>query len=57
MEKLCMHTFKSCSGRKCVLIILVQPYGSKAGLFKGNLFWVGQCDTSTFILEEKLIQY
>ena len=52
-----MHTFKSCSGRKCVLIILVQPYGLKAGLFKGNLFWVGQCDTSTFILEEKLIQY
>ena len=28
----------------CVLVILVQLYGSMAGLFEGNLFWVGQYD-------------
>ena len=26
-------------------------------LFQGNLFWVGEYDGLTFILEEKLIQY
>ena len=32
------------SGRDCVLIILFQLHGSKAGLFEGNLCWVGQYD-------------
>ena len=32
------------SRRDCVLIILFQLYGSKVGLFQGNLFWVGQYD-------------
>ena len=36
---------------------LISTYGSKAGLFEGNLFWIGWCDTLTFILEEELIQY
>ena len=45
------------SERDCVLIILFELYGSKAGLFESNLFWVGHYDPlSTFILEE-LIQY
>ena len=26
------------SGRECVLTILLQLYGSEAGLFEGNLF-------------------
>ena len=45
------------SGSDCVLIILFQLYGSKTGLFEGDLFWVGQYDPPTFILEERLIQY
>ena len=44
-------------GRDYVLIILFQIYGSKAGLFESNLFWVGQYDSlsplSTFILGEE----
>ena len=44
MKKLYMHTIIGSSGRDCVLTILFQLYGSKAGLFEGNLFWVGQCD-------------
>ena len=45
-------------GRDCVLIILFQLDGSKAGLLEGTFFWVGQYEPSpTFILEEKLIQY
>ena len=32
----------SSSGRGFVLIILFQRYGSKAGFFESNLFWVGQ---------------
>ena len=29
------------SGRDCFLIILFQIYSAKAGLFQGNLFWMG----------------
>ena len=32
------------SRRDCVLIILFHIYGSEAGIFEGNLFWVGQYD-------------
>ena len=35
-------------------------HDSRAGLFEGDLFWVGQYDPPIppiFILEEKLIQY
>ena len=50
-----MRTIIGSSGRNFVLIILFQLYGSKAGLFEGNLFWVGQHDPPpTFMLEEKL---
>ena len=45
------------SGRDCSLIILFHVYASETGLFQGNLFWVGEYDALTFILEEKLIQY
>ena len=44
MKKPCMHTIIGSSGRDCVLIILFQLYGTKAGLFEDNLFWVGQYD-------------
>ena len=37
--------------------IFLQLYVCKAGLFKGNLFWLGQYDPTTFILEEELIHY
>ena len=40
-----MHTIIGSSGRDHVLIILFQLYGPKAGLFKSNLFSVGQCDS------------
>ena len=40
----------------CALIILFQLYDFKAGLFEGNLFWVGQYDSPTFVLEEELVQ-
>ena len=37
-----MRTIISSSERDCVLIILFQLYGTKAGHFKeGSLFWVG----------------
>ena len=53
-----MHKIICSSGRDCVLIILFQLYGSKAGLFDDSLFWVGQYDSlPTFILAEKLMQY
>ena len=53
-----MHTIIGSSRPDCILIILFQLYGSKAGLFEGDLFWVGQYDPSqTFILEDELIQY
>ena len=57
MRKPYMRTIIDCSGSDCILIILFQLYDPKAGLFEGNLFWVGQYDPSTFILEEELNQY
>ena len=39
-----MCTITGSFRRDCVLIILFQLHGSKAGLFEGNLFWVGQYD-------------
>ena len=52
-----MHTIIGSSGRDSVLIILFQLYGSRAGIFEGNFFCVGQYDPPVFILEEELIQY
>ena len=40
-----MRTIIGSFGRVCVLVILFQLYGSEAGLFEGNLFWVGQYDS------------
>ena len=60
MKKPYMHTIIGFSGRGCVLIIIFQLCGSKAGIFEGNLFWVGQCDPQPsywIILEEELIHY
>ena len=59
MKKLYMHTVIGSSGRGCVLIVFFHCYSSKAKLFESNLFLVGKYDPppSTFILEEKLIQY
>ena len=57
MKKLYMRTKIGSSERGSVLIILYQLYGSKAGLFDGNLLWAGQYDPPTSILEEELIQY
>ena len=42
MKKPYMCTNIGSSKRDCVLIILFQHYGSKAVLFQGNSFWVGQ---------------
>ena len=58
MKKPYMWSIIGSSGWEFVLIILFQLYGSKAGLFENDLFWVGQYDSPppTFILE-KLIQY
>ena len=39
-----MNTIVGSSRRDCVIVILFQLYGSKAGLFEGDLFWVGQYD-------------
>ena len=44
MKKLYVRTIIGSSGRDCVLIIVFQLYGSKAGHFKGNLLWVHQYD-------------
>ena len=58
-----MRTIIGSSEGDCVFVTLFPLYGSKAGLIKDNLFWVGQYDsrpppsTPTFILEEKLSQY
>ena len=41
MKKPYTDTIIGSSGMDCVLIILFQLYGSKARLFKGNLFLVG----------------
>ena len=53
-----MHTFIGSTGSNCVLIILFQLYGSRAGLIEGDFFsgWVS-ITPPTFILEEELIQY
>ena len=50
MKKSYMHTIIGPSERDCVSIILLQLYGSNAGLFEGRSVW-----PPTFILEE-LIQ-
>ena len=42
MKKQYMRTIIGSSGRDCVLIMLFQLYGSKTGLFEGNLFWMDQ---------------
>ena len=42
MKKPYMCTIIGSSGWEFVLIILFQLYGSKAGLFESDLFWVGQ---------------
>ena len=56
-----MRTIIGSSGGDCVLMIVFQIYGSKAGLFESNFYWVGQCDPplppSTLVLEEELTQY
>ena len=57
MKKPYMPIMIGPSGRDCVLITLFQLYGSKAGLFEGNSFWVGQCDLLTFMLEEELYNF
>ena len=44
MKKLYIHTIIGSSGKDYVLIILFQFYGSMAGLFEGNLFWMDQYD-------------
>ena len=44
MKKQYMCTIVGSSGRDCILIILFQLYGTKAGLFEDNLFWVIQYD-------------
>ena len=57
MIKPYMRTIIRSARRDFVLIILLQLYGFKAEFFEGTLFWVGQYDSTTFILEEKLIRY
>ena len=42
MKKPYTHTVIDSSGRGSVLIILFPIYGSKAGFFECNLFWMGQ---------------
>ena len=44
MKKLYLRTTIGSSGRDYVLIVLFQLYGTNAGLFEDNLFWVGQYD-------------
>ena len=44
-----MRTIIASSGRECVLNILFQLYGSKAGRFDSNLFWMGQYDPNLHI--------
>ena len=41
-----MQTIIGCSRKECVLIILFQLYGSRAGLFEGDLFWEGNFNFS-----------
>ena len=40
-----MHLIIGSSGRDCVLIILFQFYGCRAGIFEGDLFWMSQYDS------------
>ena len=51
-----MYTIIGSSGRDCVLIILFQLYGTKAGFFEGNLFWVGQYDPHNLHIGRRTIQ-
>ena len=44
MKEPYMHTIIGSTGRDSGLIILLQLYGSKFGLFQSILFWVGQYD-------------
>ena len=44
MKKMYMRTILGSPVRDHILIVLFQLYGSKAGLFESNLFWVGQYD-------------
>ena len=53
MKKSFMNAIIGSSGRHSVLIVLFQLSGSKAGLFEGNLFWVGQYDTPTTTFQVK----
>ena len=56
MKKPYIRTIIGSSGRDCILI-LFQPYSSKAGIFESNLLRVGHYDLpSTFVLEAELIQ-
>ena len=52
MKKPYMCTIIGSSGRDCVLIVLLQLYCSKAGLFEGGLN-----PLSTFMLDEEPVQY
>ena len=51
-----MCTVIGSSGRDCVLIILFQLYGTKAGFFEGNLFWVGQYDSHNLHIGRRTTQ-
>ena len=44
MKEPYMHTIIGSTGRDSGLIILLQLYGSKFGLFQSFLFWVCQYD-------------
>ena len=62
MKKLYMHTIIGSCGRdvECFNYLIAPLYGSKVGLFEGNLFWVAHYNPKpllTFILKEKLMQY
>ena len=53
MKKPYTRTIIGLPGRDCVLITLFQLYGSKAGNFEGNLFWVGQYDSPNYHIGRK----
>ena len=57
MKKPHMRTIIGYSRRNCILITLFQLYSSRAGVFEGDLFWVGQYEPQTLTLEEELTQY
>ena len=54
MKKPYIHTIIGSPGRDCILIILYQLYGSKSGLFEGNLFWVGQYYSPSLYIERRI---